>query len=130
MQQLISLIPVIALVVVGFLVMRSIAKTATSNRTVALTAANVGARAHQALPPMTGGEIVRAESQEKSATDMSDLGGAARARAEMIRQTIRPEVDDIPEKFDANLVQILRMADHRPEAIAMLVKSWLLEEAR
>jgi flagellar biosynthesis/type III secretory pathway M-ring protein FliF/YscJ len=133
MQQIISLIPVVALLIVGFLVIRSIGKAAISNRTMVLTAGSLSAGTAAAIGGRVGGggaPAVEAIALPQSADSMESLGGAARARAEMIKQSLQPEVEDIPEKFDASLVQILRMSDSKPEAVAMLIKSWLLEETR
>ncbi len=132
MQQIISLIPVVALLIVGFLVIRSIGKAAISNRTMVLTAGSFGAGSTAAIGGRVGGGAPAAEAiaLPQNTDTMESLGGAARARAEMIKQSLQPEVEDIPEKFDASLVQILRMSDSKPEAVAMLIKSWLLEETR
>jgi flagellar biosynthesis/type III secretory pathway M-ring protein FliF/YscJ len=131
MQQIISLIPVLAMVVVGFLVMRALAKAAVSNRTMVLTAGALGGGGTASLsagrPAAQVAELRPLPPQDNS---VESLGGAARARAEMIKRSLQEEVEDIPEKFDVSLVQILRMSEQRPEAVAMLIKSWLLEETR
>lgn len=131
MQQIISLIPVLAMVIVGFLVIRALAKAAVTNRTMVLTAGALGGGATASLGAGRASAQV-SELRQLPAQDNSveSLGGAARARAEMIKRSLQEEVEDIPEKFDASLVQILRMSEQRPEAVAMLIKSWLLEETR
>ena len=43
------------------------------------------------------------------------------------------EIDDLPDiaaKVNRPLEQIKRMTSDRPETVAMLIKSWLLEETR
>lgn len=131
MQQIISLIPVLAMVIVGFLVIRALAKAAVTNRTMVLTAGALGGGGAASLgagrPAAQVSELRQLPPQDNS---VESLGGAARARAEMIKRSLQEEVEDIPEKFDASLVQILRMSEQRPEAVAMLIKSWLLEETR
>jgi flagellar M-ring protein FliF len=130
MQQIISLIPVIALVIVGFLVVRSIGKAAVNNRTMVLTAGALAPGGASSLAGRAQSIPSDAPALPQQTDTMDSLGGAARARAEMIKQSLQPEVEDIPEKFDASLIQILRMSDQKPEAVAMLIKSWLLEETR
>jgi flagellar M-ring protein FliF len=132
MQQIISLIPVLALVVVGFLVIKAVGKAAKTNADVLLTAAAIGggrgsvAVQPQALTaPAEEANTQMATGQPKGEPQLSE---AAKKRAEDIRRSMAQEVEAIPEKFDRNLAQILLLADERPESVALLVKSWLLEE--
>lgn len=132
MQQVFSLIPILALIVVGFLVIKAVGKAAANNRSVLVAAGG--------LQPLTVRQLPQQSRQYQQANqggghqtqDLAlpeeQLSAAAQARRDAIRRSIRPEVDDIPEKFDINLEQILKMADGRPESVALLVKSWLLEE--
>lgn len=136
MQQIISLIPVLALVVVGFLVIKAVGKAARSNADVLLTAAAVGggrgamvASQPQALAPAPESATAHpAPPQPAQARGEPQLSEAAKKRAEDIRRSMAQEVEAIPERFDRNLAQILLLADERPESVALLVKSWLLEE--
>lgn len=40
------------------------------------------------------------------------------------------QIDDIPDKVNVPLEQIRKMAENRPQVVAMLMKTWLLEEKR
>jgi flagellar M-ring protein FliF len=133
-QQIISLIPVIALVLVGFLVVKAIGKAAKTNANVLLTAAAVQGGARSAGAALPTGESVSVAESSKSAPSPQaenrepELSDAARRRVEDLRRSMAQDVEAIPEKFDRNLAQILLLADERPESVALLVKSWLLEE--
>lgn len=133
MQQIISLIPVLALVVVGFLVVKAMGKAAKSNADVLLTAAAVsggrgGAVVAQPQALTASAEEASTHAAAVAAKGEPQLSEAAKKRAEDIRRSMAQEVEAIPEKFDRNLAQILLLADERPESVALLVKSWLLEE--
>ena len=127
MQQIISLLPILVLFFVGFMVIKSLGKAAGNNRNVLVAGG---------LQPITlrseGMPERRPQSEQRQSApalpEEAQLSDAAKARRDAIKRSIRPDVDDIPEKFDVNLEQILRMADTRPESVALLVKSWLLEE--
>lgn len=135
MQQVISLIPVLALVVVGFLVIKAVGKAAKNNADVLLTAAALGGGRAGGIPQQAQA-LAAAEStaahgvpaQPAQPKGEPQLSEAAKKRAEDIRRSMAQEVEAIPEKFDRNLAQILLLADERPESVALLVKSWLLEE--
>lgn len=135
MQQIISLIPVFALLIVGFLVIKAIAKTAGNNRNVMVTAGAIGRGGGYASLPAGSTQmqqqnaLVAVDASRPASEYPDDLGEAARKRVASIKQN-RPDVEEIPEKFDLNLAQLLKMAEQRPESVAMLVKSWLLEETR
>lgn len=134
MQRLISLIPVLALVVVGFLVVKAIAKTASNNSSVLVAAAALpGGRGGFARVSNVDGGGVPSEAMSTAIArpaDVSDEQASHQARVKRIRRAMEREVAEIPEKFDAELEAILLMADERPESVALLVKSWLLEETR
>lgn len=136
MQQVISLIPVLALVVIGFLVIKAVGKAARTNADVLLTAAALGggrsgsvSTQPQALAATSEVATTHASpAQPVQPKGEPQLSEAAKKRAEDIRRSMAQEVEAIPEKFDRNLAQILLLADERPESVALLVKSWLLEE--
>lgn len=132
MQQIISLIPVLALIIVGFLVIKAVGKAAANSKNV-LVAGGLQPLSIRATPGLPAPRQTYEPQQEQRPAAPPPpveeaLSDAARARRDAIKRSIRPDVDDIPEKFDVNLEQILRMADTRPESVALLVKSWLLEE--
>ncbi len=133
-QQIISLIPVFALVIVGFLVVRALGKAAAGNTNVMVSAGALpsGGGAVATLPAPAGSATSAKAAGAAAALpgpgDEEALSDTARKRADAIKRSMRPDVEDIPEKFDAELEQLLRMADTRPESVGLLIKSWLLEE--
>ena len=128
MQQIISLLPILVLFFVGFMVIKSLGKAAGNNRNV-LVAAGMQPLAIRGDAAPERRPVSEQRTQSAPALpEEAQLSDAAKARRDAIKRSIRPDVDDIPEKFDVNLEQILRMADTRPESVALLVKSWLLEE--
>lgn len=133
LQQIFSLLPIVVLIVVGFLVIRSISKAAASNTNILVASSSLPAStlrsAYVNAPSAVSTSLPAPDRQTApSVQTEEELSDTVRRRASAIRSTMRPEVDDIPEKFDVTLEQILRMADTRPESVALLVKSWLLEE--
>lgn len=118
MQQIISLIPVLALVVVGFLVTKAIGKAAINNSNV--------------LVSTRGGAIAALGTTAASPSTYPTAGGDSQPQKPRLspQEDNRPIPKAIPEKYDENLEAILHMAEQKPEKIALLVKSWILEETR
>lgn len=134
MQQIISLLPIAALLVVGFLVVKAIGKVAKEQSILV-----------HALPD---GRLVSAGAGGGSYT-MPELGARTGTHAHSPHGEVRPdghtdtpglrirdvepeieEVDAIRQKLNVPLEQIKRMASDRPDTVAMLLKTWLLEERR
>jgi flagellar M-ring protein FliF len=136
LQQIISLIPVLALLFVGFMVVKAIGKASKESGNVLVSAKALTGYSGAIPSSENMGSLPSAsqtqssmQSQKPRGLQEDDLSEHAKQRAAMIKQSF-PDVGEIPEKFDENLIRILKMADDRPESVALLVKSWLLEEAR
>jgi flagellar biosynthesis/type III secretory pathway M-ring protein FliF/YscJ len=41
-----------------------------------------------------------------------------------------PDIESIKKKVDVPLEQIRKMSRNNPEAVAMLLKSWMMEESK
>lgn len=126
-QQALSMIPIIALLIVGFLIVRMIGKVAANNRNMVFSAHPLpdacSYNETRYEQPSTKRQLVASSLQDE------DLSESAKKRAFAIKQAI-PDVGEIPEKFNENLLRILKTADTRPESVALLIKSWMLEEVR
>lgn len=109
LQQIISLLPIAALIFVGFMVVKAITKAAKSSQTIL-----VGA-----LP---GGGTMALERGEHP----TPAEGAMHA----LEAQEQAEIAAIAEKLNMPLEQIKKMSDEKPENVAMLIKSWLLEDRR
>lgn len=147
MQQLFSLLPIIALVVVAFIVIKAVKKVSTSNNVVVRALPNGQLVAMPAGPaamgsgPLALGTSAPVEEEwiEEPETDMAAIAAGAPAVRRKKKKRPMPEEEDdddpvhvgrISEKVNVPLEQIKKMADGKPEAIAMLLKSWLVEERR
>lgn len=113
MQQLVSLLPVGALIVVGFLVIRSIGK-ATRPKTITVAG----------LPE---GSLLALDAEIPDPAE-----GGSEMDPELAAETLaaHPEILQIEEKVNLPLEQLKKMSMDKPENVAMLIKSWLLEERR
>lgn len=121
MQQAMSLLPVIALLVVGFLVMKAIAKAAKS-QTVTVHALADGSLALSG-PSYSSGHA-------HSADAAGHLEAAVEERVHALSPRVGEDVGEIEQRTNKPLEQIKRMSHDRPESVAMLLKSWMLEERR
>ncbi|MEQ1822878.1 MAG: flagellar M-ring protein FliF C-terminal domain-containing protein [Fimbriimonadaceae bacterium] len=113
MQQVFSLLPIGALLLVGFMVLKGLAKTAKS-QTVRVQALSDGSLVQQqsSLPQSIGGG-----SEVLMSLDEGDV---------LSEQTIA----ELKERVNLPLEQLKKMATNRPDSVALLIKSWMLEEAR
>lgn len=137
MQQMISMLPIVALLIVGFMVAKAITKipgrTLTmalpNGGTVAVGGEGLDSRDHLALQ---GGSM----AATKSLTSVQTLAETEPELAEALSALGIEHIDDsvdvesIRQKIDLPLEQIKKMAKQKPQAVAMLMKSWLLEERR
>ncbi|MFY9234471.1 MAG: flagellar basal-body MS-ring/collar protein FliF [Fimbriimonadaceae bacterium] len=113
MQQIFSLLPIVALLAVAFVVVKSLAKAAKAQNV--LVAALPGGRT---MPmALTSGDTKR----EQTAPDVQ-MARALEARSEPL--------ENIPARINKPLEQIKMMSADRPEVVAMLLKSWLLEDRK
>ncbi len=127
-QQIFSLLPIIALIIVGFLVVKALAKAATHNTNITITTGALSPATSPSLSASQPHYSAPSPSLPSPQSSEEELSDTARKRAEAIKRAMWKDVEDIPEKFDRELAQILKMADTRPESVALLIKSWLLEE--
>lgn len=123
MQQIISLLPVGALLAVAFMVIKSFGKFAKNPTIMVATpdgqmlpmpAAGLPVRAGQ----LRGNEILVAAGQAAAPSGAPSHAPAAEA----------PDVGSIESKINVPLEQIKKMSEERPEVVAVLIKSWLLED--
>lgn len=145
-QQYISLLPVAALLIVGFLVVRSLGKFgkpmltpafagagSLSSGAVALAGAPSGLQSGTtALPGASPLEAALSSHFEENGA-LGLPGGAKKGEDGGIQfesDDERIRITKIKERTSIPLEQIRQMSVERPEAVAMLVKSWLLDEKR
>lgn len=152
MQQLISLLPVMALIVVGFLVIKALGKTA-STRVPTLAALPAGGHAPLAMQPVAAPLGVTAQPQRPATpsfiqyegmqdmpTPQSDAGqklanalgsGQLDDALKIIEEMPEdPEIKAIQARINVPLEQIKHMAKTKPQAVAMLLKGWMMEDMR
>ena len=130
-QQMISLLPIAALIVVGVVVMKQVAKMGKESTSILVHHSN-----RPGEPGSPNGAVASAESNP----DAPEFESAPEVTAAMIQlqeaaQTAPmalPDlmVDPIPDKVSVPLEQIKKMAKERPEMVATLMKSMILEEKR
>lgn len=123
MQQAMSLLPVVALLVVAFLVMKAIAKAAKSQTVMV-----------HALPDGTlSASMPSLESHQSHSHDHGTSHQQHHPVEESVQALAQRHAEDVGEietRMNKPLEQIKRMAHDKPESVAMLIKSWLLEERR
>lgn len=137
-QQLISLLPIAALLVVGFLVMKSIAKTApprpknfADQVSVALPGGgsmSLPGASYDSMPNGLGQTSQPDRGEQVIAIEGGELAQALHALAASSHAQI--SIEDIPDRVNVPLEQIRKMAMAKPDAVANLIKTWILEERR
>ncbi len=120
-QQGLSILPVIALVIVGLMVIKAIAKAAKDQNVLV-----------QALPdgrmmPIGVGAIGSGHSSSTEILSAEDDEGDAITPHKPKKKL---DVGEIEEKVDVTYEQIKKMTAEKPDAVALLIKSWLLENKR
>ncbi|MEX2244999.1 MAG: flagellar M-ring protein FliF C-terminal domain-containing protein [Fimbriimonadaceae bacterium] len=153
MQQLISLLPVLALVVVGFLVIKAITKVA-ANRAPTMSALTATGMALPMQAQLTQGQqpqrqagataspsfiqydpsameepmtAANAGSRLEKALGSGQIDAALRIIEEMPED---PEIKAIQARINVPLEQIKHMAKTKPQSVAMLLKGWMMEDMR
>jgi len=166
MEQIMAILPIAALLVVGFLVIKSMAKVAKAGNVMVqampdgtLIAApgaafpqgalgSSGGRA-VALPQggmMSTAEVQRAiqsgkggaralaavheDEEEWEEDDEYGQGKRKRRNVSFVETGELETIEAIREKVNVQLEQIKKLAVDRPETVAMLLKTWMLEERR
>lgn len=150
-QQLFSLIPIAALVVVGFMVIKAIGKAAKS-QPMMVTAVPGGqvlafgasgghalgagdAHPHHSAMSHTmshasGVPSVGPGGEMQHGVDGHGQPFQAPALTFKAPETLTEAIEIIPDKVNVPLEQLKQMAQDRPRAVAMLIQSWLLEDRR
>jgi flagellar biosynthesis/type III secretory pathway M-ring protein FliF/YscJ len=144
-QQLLGYLPIGALILVALIVLKALKKVATSTdvmmqvtpdgRTIAVHVPSSMGRGASALPASTGQEE---EWEDYEEVDPNEPEAApVKMRRKKKRVEFEEDDDDDPvrvgrisEKVNVPLEQLKKMAGQKPDAIAMLLKSWLVEERR
>ncbi|MBX7135674.1 MAG: flagellar M-ring protein FliF [Fimbriimonadaceae bacterium] len=138
MQQLISLLPIAALLLVGFMVIKSLGKAVKPNVMVAampdgstmpvsIGSANPG---HAALPAAGTMTTVTTPSGTQVQVPQVVAPDGSLVPAYTIDLVTGEPIVGIAERVDVPLEQIKKMSRERPDVVAMLLKSWILEERR
>lgn len=138
MQQIISLLPIAALLFVGFLVSKSLGKSAKAKledvQRDGDTASLPGNFDLSALTSFTEDEAGMVTLRADELQQLADLPAEEMAHAinaiSHRRRQRAVEIDEIPDKINIPLEQIKQMAAVRPEKVAGLIKSMLLEDRR
>ena len=124
-QQALSFLPILAMLVVAFMVVKAIGKAAKEQGNVLVAATPDGT-----LAPIAA---LEEGGHEGTHDPQAALGESARQESDgtVARQSLpQPEIEAIPEHLNVPMEQVRKMAEERPHAVAMLVKSWLLEDRR
>lgn len=150
MQQLISLLPVAALIVVGFFVIKALGKAASKTVPTLAALPQGGTVALQAMPaqhyptsapqrPATP-SYIQYEGAEDMAMPQGDVGqrlanalgsGQIHDALKIIEESPEdPEIKAIQARINVPLEQIKHMAKTKPQSVAMLLKGWMMEDMR
>ncbi len=162
MQQIISLLPVGALVAVALLLIKSLSSTIKKTQNQTLVLANgdkltipvnsdpkLLAMLEEASRPvmlasLPGGtshyddDEDEVEEVEESIDENGDTVVTTRKKKKKRKSDMYSEeeeeddlsIESIKKKVDIPLEQIRKMAKNNPEAVSMLLKSWMMEEAK
>ncbi|MBL8060926.1 MAG: flagellar M-ring protein FliF [Chthonomonas sp.] len=122
-QQLMAILPIAALILVGFLITKAISKA--TPRPGQATAVALPGGGTLSLPP----GALNGDPNQLIALEGADIANALNTRAVQNSEPPVP-IEDIPDKVNVPLEQIKKMASTRPETVASLLKTWMLEETR
>lgn len=112
-------LPLLALMIVLLLV----AKALRPSRAVQTPEGVVMSLPGGQVPEELAGEIAEGEAK------VADEREAGRKRVEQTEEE-EVEITPIRERIDVNLESVIRLADQKPEKVAMLIKGWLAEDER
>jgi flagellar M-ring protein FliF len=152
MQQIISLLPVLALIAVGFFVIKALGKAASKHVPTiaalpqggAMPMPMPGAPAPAYAPAMAAKPAAPSFIQYQGMDDMAMPQGDAGQRlasalgSGSIEDALRiieeapedPEIKAIQARINVPLEQIKHMAKTKPQSVAMLLKGWMMEDGR
>lgn len=129
MQQMVSLLPIVALFLVGFIVIKAVQKSVKSSN-VMVAALPGGQMMTVGMGPMG---VEAGPTSNSLALSLPEGVTPETATPEQLQKAIKAQeiqIDDIPDVINVPLEQIRKMSMDRPQAVAMLMKSWLLEEKK
>jgi flagellar M-ring protein FliF len=121
MQQIMSMLPIGALLLVGFMVMRALGKVAKSQTPALATAGG---------PMLPVGAATTLADALTAVANTVGVPSVSHSTLALMESEANPEIRPIKDRLNIPLEQIKKMAEEKPEIVAMLVKSWLLEEGR
>ncbi|MEI6511753.1 MAG: hypothetical protein WCO51_00560, partial [bacterium] len=123
MEQMMQLLPIVALIFVGGLIVKALSKAAW--RTAPMNAALSSGHNH-ALSSAYGsyGRTPRGDGQEADEGYPEQEGISEETPVERIH------VKPIQLKTDPALEQINRLAKDKPEQVALLIKGWMSEDSK
>ncbi len=149
MQQIISLLPVGALILVALFLMKSLASTIKKSQHQTLVLSNgdrltvpansdpkLLALIEEATRPVQLSLPAATEEEVEEVAEVDPETGEVKPVVRKKKKKIEDEEDDdadveaIKRRVDIPLEQIRKMSRKNPEAVAMLLKSWMMEEAR
>lgn len=150
MQQVISLLPIGVLIAVAGVLIKSLTNTIkkTQNQTLVLSngdkltipvnsdpklLALIDQASRPAPAALPDYEDTMEEIVEETIDENGDVVVTTRKRKKGMYEDDGeedPDIESIKRKVDVPLEQIRKMARNNPEAVAMLLKSWMMEEAR
>jgi flagellar M-ring protein FliF len=114
MQQAFSFLPIAALLFVGFLVVKAISKAAKTQQAMVAALPDGGMMALEGGAHVEDGQEHYEPGQEPE--------------VEHSGHTPHDDIGSIAEKLNLPLEQIKRMSEDKAESVAMLIKTWLLED--
>lgn len=162
-QQIFSLLPIVALVIVGFMVVKAIGKASKGGTTMVAALPGGGMipvgqmpsvetkiliedNGQQVAVPMGSQQALAAEKEGKVLGTVQapvvrhgELVGDAEGKVlsdkhqevvEFVGNDQAVRIAKIPDQVNVPLEQIKRMATDKPEVVAMLLKTWLLNEGK
>ena len=129
MQQIFSLLPIAALVFVGMMVVKAIGKTAKSTSVLVATSGGQ----IQAYATGEHGEALGTSALPATVDGDGEVLGTLPEHSDdpdvvFANDADNVEIAAIPSKLHIPLEQLKRLAKDRPDTVAMLLKSWILEE--
>lgn len=145
MQQMMSLLPIGALVLVAFVVIKSLGKAARNGNmlvhalpdgrmvSVGGGAAALGGGHHHRQTIGADGTIMVHDEHDEEEPDlyeeMEDDSGQKTWKPKKRKKGPKMEdIEDIPDQINVPLEQIKKMGNERPLVAAMLIKSWLITD--
>jgi flagellar M-ring protein FliF len=136
-QQLISLLPIGALILVALVVLKQVSKMASSQTvlvatpdggTMPVSITEMASAAPGTFLPLSANEAV--EHAVEHASEHAGLKPRPKKRKIEEEEDPLADIEGIKDKINVPLEQIKMMSNEKPEVVAMLIKSWLLEERR